>query len=80
MAEFFDGAGRFDLEREVAEVGHVERLEKQAAVGSRVDAHALEAARRDGGNGFAKAAILVEELLRFVGAKPLLEQLAGARG
>jgi hypothetical protein len=48
-------------------LGRSRGLQEQAAVGVRVDAHALEAARRDGGDRLVEAAFAVEELFRFVG-------------
>ncbi len=67
------GAGMRDLDRVVAEVGHVEIDEQLAAVGVRVGAHAAVARRRQAGQLGDELALGVEQLLRAVAAHPLFE-------
>jgi hypothetical protein len=62
-----------DVDRVGAELGHVELLEQQAAVGVRVRAHAPVGARRQGGQLGHERAVAVEEVVRPVASQPLLE-------
>ena len=66
-------AGRRDRDRVVPEVGHVQVVQQQTAVGVRVGAHPPVVRRRQPGDlGYQRAAG-VEQLGRAVGAHPLLE-------
>ena len=65
------GLGTFD--RVVAEVGHLQVPEQEAAVGVRVVAHAAVALRRQLGEFGFELALGVEQFLRLVALHPLFE-------
>ena len=69
------GAGAGHLDGIVPEVGHLQILEQQAAVGVRVRAHALLALGRQLGQLRDQAARLVEQLFRLVALHPGFEDL-----
>ena len=64
----------FNLHRKLAEVGHLERLQQQSAVGMRVHAHATAAFGRNLRQLRAEGALLVEEFLGLVALHPLFQQ------
>src|SRR5690242_20748321 len=70
-----NSAGYFDVDCEMAEVGHIERGEEQPAIRVGIDAHAFQAPRRRGSDGFMQAAVMIEELLRLIGPKPFIKKL-----
>ena len=62
----------------LAEVGHDQLAQEQAAVGVRVGAHSMLAVRGQRGELGPERALLVEQLLGLVAAHPGLEQVAVA--
>lgn len=59
----------------LAEVGHLEGLLDDAAVGDGVGAHAADALGAEGLQGLVRGAVLVEQAVGLVAAHPLLEDL-----
>ena len=73
------GARLPHVHRVVAEIGQLQVLAQQAAVGVRVGAHAPRALRRQRPQLRHQPAIGVEQLLRLVAAHPVFEQLQAAQ-
>ena len=66
-------AGSLHVHSIVPEIWGAEIPQQQAAVGMWVRTHAAGPGRREGGDQFNRCAVLVEQLLRLVGTKPLLQ-------
>jgi hypothetical protein len=64
--------GLLDFQCVAAEVGQVEVFEDSAAVGVRARAHATVTCRGEGCKLGHQATLLIEQLIRPVGAHPLL--------